>query len=438
MKRILILGLGRATKNLIKFLLSEGAELYAYEEKPMATIDPEINKLMEQGQIKKLVQIDNFDQVITSPGFDEKKEIIIELKNRGLALVDEIEFTYQYVKNNIIAVTGTNGKSTTAALISHILKTAGHNCFLGGNIAPGKPFSAALLEPPYDYYTLEVSTFQLERINKFKPAIAVLTNITADHLDRHTSIDVYRQLKLKIFINQGTTDYAVLNYDDEITRREQHKINSKKLFFSKIDQSTDVFYQTGEIVFHNRSIIADSEIPLPGLHNIENVMAAIGVAKIIDIENPIIRQAVMSFKGLPHRLEFVEKIRGITFINNSMCTNPSAAIASISAIPGSKIVILGGKEKGFNNTDYLDAVINKARASIIMGENKEKIAAYFKSKGYNSFTLVKDMSQAVKEAFKLARIGDTVLLNPGYTSFGDFKDFEERGEVFKNAVRKAR
>ncbi len=434
---MLILGLGRATKNLVKYLLGKEVEIYAYEEKTIEAIDPEIGELIKKNRIKPLTDLEEFDQVITSPGISEEKEIIKKIRQKGLPMIDEIEFTYRYISKNIIAVTGTNGKSTTTALIAHILNTAGKHCFLGGNLAPGKPFSAALLEPSYQYYALEVSTFQLERIETFRPWIAVLTNITADHLNRHKTIEEYTRLKFRIFENQQTDDFAVLNYDDERIRQKLEGIKSKVFFFSSSQPIDGTYYQDGKIISQGSSILTEHEIRLPGLHNIENIMAAISVVKILGLDAKTIRQTVASFTGLPHRLEFVEKINGVVYINNSMCTNPTAAIAALNAISGEKIVILGGQEKDLSSTEYLDSVIKKARVSIIIGENQERLAAYFKSKGYSSYIVAKDIFQAVAQAKKIAQPGETVVLNPGFASFGDFRDFEERGETFKDAVRKA-
>lgn len=440
MKKVLILGLGRATKNVVKFILEKekGVELYAYEEKADADIDQEIRSLMQRNLIRKVTNMDRFDKVITSPGISEETAIVKDIRRMGLSIIDELEFTYQYIREDIIGVTGTNGKSTTTALIGHILKTAGKSCFIGGNLAPGQPFSTALSQPRFEYYCLEVSTFQLERIEEFLPMIGVLLNISADHLDRHRTIDEYARLKFKLFMNQGQDQFAVLNHDDERIRQGAAELRSQAIFFSSQKTIDGICYRGGVIYAFGEPVISDQEIRLPGLHNIENIMAATAVAKILKFSNEVIRKAVTSFNGLPHRLEFVRKVRGVSFVNNSMCTNPAAAIASLRAVSGEIIVILGGKEKGLNSTEYLDLVIKKARGSVLIGENKGHIADYFESKGYKAYAVASDMDEAVKDALQLARPGDTVILNPGFASFGDFKDFEERGEVYKDAVRKAR
>ncbi len=437
MKKILILGLGRATKNIVKFLLDKEIDLYAYEEKPPAMVDPEIRGLLLDKKIKPLAKINNLDLVITSPGFSEDKEIVRNIRKKKIPIIDEIEFTYRSINDKIIAVTGTNGKSTTTALIAHILNAAGEKCFLGGNLAPGKPFSCALLEPKYKYYVLEISSFQLERIDRFTPWIAVLTNITADHLDRHKTIDEYIDLKFRIFKNQQESNFAVLNYDDLITRSRSDAIRAQKVYFSKEDIVDGIYYQDGKIYNRGNFMIDVQDLPLPGMHNVENVMAATSVAHIIGIDDRSIVPALMTFTGLPHRLEIVAKINNITFINNSMCTNPTAAVASFKAVKGEKVVILGGYEKNLESKSYLDLVIAQASGVVIIGANKEDLADYFKKHGFKDYTVVNDMYEAVTRALQIVPPGGTVLLNPGFASFGDFKDFEERGEVFKDAVRKA-
>ncbi len=438
MRRVLVLGLGRATKHVVKYLLQQGVEVYAYEEKSPAAIDPELRQLVDGHKIKPYRQIEGFDEVVTSPGLSETKDIVQRIRQANLPLIDEIEFTYRHVTGTIIAVTGTNGKSTTTALIAHIIRAAGRNCFLGGNLAPGRPFSATLLEPPYEYYAIEISTFQLERVDQFRPHVAVLTNITPDHLDRHKSIDEYAMLKFRIFQNQSPDDFAVINYDDDRIRARVQSIRSQVVWFSTGTKVDGAYYENKTVLFRGTPVIKSAEITLPGMHNVGNILAAVAATSSLGISPETTRAAVSSFPGLPHRLELVAIIDDVKFINNSMCTNPTAAIASLTAVAGPKIVILGGKEKNLDADSYLDAVIKEARRAVLIGPNREKIAEYFRDHGYSAYELVPNLLSAVQAARALARPGDTVLLNPGFASFGDFKDFEERGEVFKNAVRETR
>ena len=438
MRRVLILGLGRATKNVVKYLLQQGIEVYAYEEKLLTEIDPELRQLVDRREIKPCREIEGFDEVITSPGLSEEKDIVRRIRRARVPIIDEIEFTYRHVTGNIIAVTGTNGKSTTTALIAHIIQTSGKNCFLGGNLAPGKPFSSTLLEPRYEYYAIEISTFQLERIAKFRPQVAVITNITADHLDRHKSIDEYATLKFRIFKNQSPDDFAVINYDDARIRGRAQSIRSRVVWFSTESSVDGAYYENSTVFFKGMPVVKACEITLPGMHNVGNVMAAVAATSSLGVAPETARAAVKSFPGLPHRLELVGVIDDVKFINNSMCTNPTAAIASLAAVAGPKVVILGGQEKNLNADLYLDSVMKEARAAILIGPNKEKIAEYFQGHGYSCYKLVPNMREAVQAARSLARPGDTILLNPGFASFGDFKDFEERGEVFKDAVRETR
>lgn len=431
--KVLLLGLGRANLYVARYLIEKNYDIYLYEEN-FDNLSEEAKNLVNEGKIKEYNEL-NYDLVITSPGFPDSKPILQKLRAKGLEIIDETEFTFNNLDNpKVIAVTGTNGKSTTVALISAILSAGGINNFLGGNIAPGMPFSSTLFKKPYDYYIVEMSSFQLMRIKNFHPMIAILTNIAVDHLNWHKDLNEYINAKKRLFINQNPEDYAILNYDDERVRSMAREINSRIVFFGTSCQNGAWF--NGMLHFQTEEIICSDEIPLLGLHNRLNVLATIAVAKILKISNEKIRIGIKNFKPLPHRLEDLGVIDGVRYINNSMSTNEASAIASFRAVPGDKIIIAGGRAKGDRCENYLKILVAEAKAVVILGENASEIASFFEENKYQSYAVAKDMNEAIAHARKFAHAGDIIMLNPGFASFGHFRDFQERGEAFKNGVFK--
>jgi len=430
--KVLLLGLGRANLPVAQYLYKKGEQVFLFDEN-LQKLSGSAKEMISQGQVK-MHSGNGYDLVITSPGFPANRPICKTLEAKGIPIIDEIDFVYRELDDpKIIAVTGTNGKSTTTALVSNILNETKIRNFLGGNIAPGIPFSQALFEDPYIYYVLEVSSFQLLRIERFHAHIAVLTNLSVDHLNWHKNIDEYKAAKLRIFANQEDNDFAVLNYDDDWVRNVARSLESKAVFFG---------YHTEKGVsinskFHYESdeLFSTEKLPLTGEHNLMNIAAAIAVSKIIGISDQDIERGIRTFKSLPHRLEDLGSFRGIRYINNSMCTNATAAVASLQAITGPKIVILGGKHKGDEGRDYFDVLIEDARACVLLGENARFIADYFKKHGFHKYAIAEDMVDAVNKARDFAESGDIIILNPGFASFDYYGNFEERGEAFRRVVQ---
>jgi len=430
--KVLLLGLGRANLPVARYLYKRGEQVFVFDEN-VQRLSECAKEMISQGQVK-MHSGNGYDLVITSPGFPASRPICKTLKAKGIPIIDEIDFVYRELDDpRIIAITGTNGKSTTAALVSSILNESKIRNFLGGNIAPGTPFSQALFDEPYTYYVLEVSSFQLMRIQRFHAHIAVLTNLSIDHLNWHRDMDEYKAAKLRIFTNQEASDFAVLNYDDDWVRSVARSIESKAVFFG-YHTETGVFINS-KFHYNSGELFSTQELPLTGKHNLMNIAAAIAVTKIIEVGDQDIERGVRTFKSLPHRLEYLGSFRGITYINNSMCTNATAAVASLWAIAGPKIVILGGKHKGDEGRGYFDALMGDARACILLGENAQFIADYFQEHGFQKFAIAKDMMDAVNKARDYAESGDTIVLNPGFASFDFFGNFEERGEAFRHAVQ---
>lgn len=429
--KVLLLGLGRANLSVAKYLIERGDNLFLYEDN-IEMISDYARELIKTGNIK-MYQEGDYELVITSPGFPLDKKVIKKLETKDIPIIDEVEFTFGQLKNpKIIAVTGTNGKSTTASLISNVLNVAGVNNFLGGNISPGKPFSQALFQPEFEYYVLEISSFQLMRIKEFHPRIAVITNIAIDHLNWHKDFNEYRLAKFRIFTNQKKYDFAVLNQEDDNVCNFVEDIRAEIVFFG-FDARSGVWLN-GNFCYRQEKLFRVGKPELTGRHNMMNMLAAIAVVKILNVDNKDIEKGLITFKTLPHRLEDIGVICGIRYINNSMCTNEDAAIASFKAVKAAKVVIVGGKQKGDRGENYLDLLTNEAKACVILGENVSYIASYFKSKNFTKFAIAENMNDAIKKARAFAVPGDAILLNPGFASFDHFTNFEERGEAFKNAA----
>lgn len=431
--KILLLGLGRANIAVARYLLTRGVELFLYEEHP-EHLSPEAQILFpNHGIAADLTGRGDYELAISSPGFPDNAPVINALRARRVPVIDEIEFTYRELDHpSVIAVTGTNGKSTTAALISSIITQAGFTNFLGGNLAPGRPFSQALFEPRCDHYVLEVSSFQLTRTDSFHPRIAVLTNIGIDHLNWHRDQAEYLAAKARLFRRQTIDDTAVLNAGDDAIRRLSDGIKARIIWFG--EPGPDNTWANGHIWYRGERLMSADNLPLIGRHNLMNILAAIAAAKSAGAPADAIEKGIRAFPGLPHRLEDLGIIAGVRYINNSMCTNEAAAIHSFQAVPGAKIVIAGGRSKGHAGHSYLDLLVREAKACILLGDNATEIESYFKSRGYTQFAVAHTMAEAVALSRSFAAAGDTIILNPGYASFGLFRDFQDRGEAFKHAV----
>jgi len=434
-KKVTVLGLGRSGLAACKLLLSEGAVVFG-SDKGSPNVDiPGLE--LEIGEHTE--RIFESELLVVSPGISQYHWVIEEAKKRGIKVIGEIELASSLFEGKLIAVTGTNGKTTTCALIKEMLTEAGCKAALGGNISPGIPLSEAVMNADRDTIMVtEVSTFQLETIDMFKPFIGIITNITPDHLDRHKDFEIYVQLKRKLFKNQDGADYTILNYDQEITRATEKVVKSKVYFFSvKQDMENGVFL-SGDDCFYKKEgksqfLFKRTDVRLQGMHNLENILAASLVNLILDYDIQTIRKVVKNFAGVPHRLEFVKEINSIKFVNNSMCTNPVAFRRSIESIKGSFILICGGRNKNLELEKMTDS-IKKARYAIIIGECAPFLADALEKSGYRRFSISKTMEEAVDIAFREASIGDTVLLSPGGSSFDMFKDFAERGNCFKESV----
>lgn len=382
----------------------------------------------------------NADLLVKSPGIPEKNELVKKIRAKGIEVISEVELAYRYKDNSkIVAITGSNGKTTTTSLIYHICKTAGLNCALVGNI--GYSFAKQVAEDPKEVYVIEISSFQLDDIRYFKPDIAVLTNITEDHLDRYEyRFENYIRSKFRIIENQNMNDYFIYCEDDEVTMQFLNNItiHTNPLPFTMKHETNKGAYIKGDQMTikteHERVTMSIYDFAVKGKHNQYNTMAAGIAAATLGIRKEKIREAVTTFSNLEHRMEHVATVRGVEFINDSKATNVNSTWYALESMDKPTVLIMGGTDKGNDYSLLEDLVKEKVKAIVCLGVNNEKIHQAF---GTIVKTIIDTHSagDAVRTAFEIAQKGDTVLLSPACASFDLFKNYEDRGDQFKQAVK---
>jgi len=432
---VLIVGLGATGIGVAKFLSKMGKHITITDKSSEDVLMPFIKALSgiefvgHFGAHSK----DDFIKhplIVVSPGVDSELPYLKEAREKGVKVIGEIELAYTFIKEPIIAVTGTNGKTTTTTLIGEIFKRAYKDVFVGGNI--GNPLINYLLEgKKAQYIVAEISSFQLETIETFKPNMVILLNITEDHLDRYSSYDEYREAKYRIFKNQEEKDYAAINRDLVIRRN----FRANKIYFSTHETlENGAFYKNGNIHVRLKGkefIYKRSISPLVGIHNTENILAALLASHIYGVKKGHIEEVLRSFKGLPHRVEPVREIKGIQFYNDSKATNVDAARRALESMEANVILIAGGRDKGGSYKGII-GLMDRIKALVVIGEAKEKILNELGR--YVDTYIEEDLNGAVKRAWGLAKKGDVVLFSPMCSSFDMFKDYKDRGNTFKKIV----
>lgn len=440
-KRIVILGAGESGTGAAVLAQKKGFETFvsdmsAIKDKYKQMLD-ERNIRWEEGQHSESLIL-NANEVIKSPGIPNNAPIILKLKAQGTPVISEIEFAGRYTHAKMICITGSNGKTTTTSLIYHIFKKAGLNVGLAGNI--GRSLAYQVAECNFDYYVIELSSFQLDNMYKFHANIAVLMNITPDHLDRYNyEMQNYVDAKFRIIQNQTDDDAFVFWNDDPIIQRELHKYGIHGRYFpfaEKKEEGLAAFTEQDKVCF-TRPIafnMEQEELALTGTHNLFNSMAAGISANIAGIHKECIREALKDFKGVEHRLEKVARVRGVDYINDSKATNVNSCWYALQSMKTKTILILGGKDKGNDYNEIASLVKEKCTGLIFMGLHNEKLHAFFDGFGIPTVD-VQSMKDAVNAAYKMARQGETVLLSPCCASFDLFKSYEDRGDQFKECVK---
>jgi UDP-N-acetylmuramoylalanine--D-glutamate ligase len=437
-----VLGLGTSGEAAAKLLRRQGADVVVLDSAESSALIEKARQLKQVGiqtilgKAAERVELspdsavrngNALPLVVLSPGIDPQVELVQNFKRQGATFTGELELAYGFCHKPIVAITGTNGKTTTTQLIETMLNGAGVRTVACGNI--GMPFSEAIsLQAEIDVFTIEISSFQLETISRFRPKVAVWLNFTADHLDRYPSLEEYRSAKLRIFEQQGKNDFAVVNARDSLPSSKAQRIS-----FSAYQKTADLVCHQNVIHFRDDPILHLGETRLSGVHNTENLMAALGVAYAFGIGWEAATVGLRQYRLLPHRCENVGEIDGITFINDSKATNLDALVKALESASRPVILIAGGKDKGFEFDSMLSLVEQQVKHAVLLGEMAERIAKTWSA--YLPCHIVRTLSEAVMTARRHAQPGDTVLFSPGTSSFDMFKNYADRGNQFRQLVK---
>jgi len=438
---VLVVGLGRSGVASALFLKARGARVTVSDSKSQDELRGEIPKLLDAGVTVETGghgerTFRGQDLIVVSPGVPVDVPLLEQARAQGIPVIGEIELAARFLKGRIVAITGSNGKTTTTALTGEVLSMGGWESLVGGNIGTA---AISLVDESTDdsYLVLEVSSFQLETVQSFHPLIAVVLNITPDHLDRHNTFQAYVDAKARIFENQTSEDFAVLNADDPTCVGLAGRTKARKIWFSrKQEVEAGAFLRHNKIVWRDgdeREIMPVSEIKLKGAHNLENVLAAVCAGMLVQTEPSRIRRAVQDFKAVEHRLEYVATVRGVEFYNDSKATNVDATIKALESFPANIHLILGGKDKGSDYTVLKPLLQERARRVYTIGAAAEKIESHLG--GIVEVMRAGTLDAAVKRAAASAQAGDVVLLAPACASFDQFENYEHRGRVFKQTVQ---
>ena len=442
-KKVLVFGSGISGIGAGKLLEQVGASVILYDGKE--TLDKEVLKAQLGDDTKAEIILgelseevmETLDLVVMSPGVPTDLPVVLKMRDMGIPIWGEVELAYTYGKGDVLAITGTNGKTTTTALLGEIMKNYKESVFVVGNI--GNPYTAAALEMREDSVAVaEMSSFQLETIHEFRPKVSAILNITPDHLNRHHTMEAYIKAKEDIAKNQTKEDTCVLNYEDEVTRKIGENVKANVLYFSsqrKLDRG--IYLDDGNIILRQDEEILVcnvNELKLLGTHNYENVMAAVAMAAAYGTPMEVIRRTIKEFAGVEHRIEFVREKDGVAYYNDSKGTNPDAAIKGIQAMNRPTVLIGGGYDKDSEYEEWIQAFDGKVKLLVLVGATKEKIAKAAERVGFVSYVMADSFEEAVEKCIEAAKSGDAVLLSPACASWGMFKNYEERGDKFKELV----
>jgi UDP-N-acetylmuramoylalanine--D-glutamate ligase len=439
-KRVLVVGLGKSGVASALFLASRGAHVTVSDAKQEPRLRKEIEPLLDRGLTVETGKhgertFTSQELIVVSPGVPNNLPALEAARSRAIPIIGEIELTARYLPGKIVAITGSNGKTTTTTLAGEIIASGGRKTLVGGNIGtPAITFVGQATED--SWAVLEISSFQLETIERFRPNIAAVLNITPDHLDRHGSMERYIEAKARIFENQGAEDFAVLNADHESTRRLARGLKPQLLWFSrKQEVERGAYVHKGKIIYRDGDaveILPLAEIPLKGAHNVENVLAAVAMGMAAGIEPAAIRRAVKEFRAVEHRLEYVSTLHGVQYYNDSKATNVDATIKALESFPSNVHLILGGRDKDGDYRELKPLIAARVKRVYTIGEAAGKITSQI---GEAAPVLAAGtLESAVRQAAGQAAAGDIVLLAPACASYDQFTSYEHRGRAFKELV----
>ena len=447
-EKVLVVGTGKSGIAATQLLLRTGKLPVLFDSNAELDKDEILGKLSLSGDEKKQVEIVLGDLteeekkalsgVVLSPGVPTDTEFVNDLRNRGLLISGEIELAFEQEKGAVLAITGTNGKTTTTTLLGEIMKATGKKTFVVGNI--GNPYTLEAEKTDADSVTVaEISSFQLETIHTFRPRVSAILNITPDHLNRHHTMENYVKAKQDITKNQTKEDYCVLNAEDPYTDAFLEQCPATVILFSSQRELADGYFYADECIYKavqgkKQKLMSIHEMRLLGMHNVENVMAAIAMADAYGADMEVILNVVRDFKAVEHRIEYVKTVRGVDYYNDSKGTNPDAAIKGIGAMVKPTYLIGGGYDKQSEYDEWIESFGGKVRKLVLLGQTREKIADCAKKHGFTDYIFVDDLQQAVDYCAEHAKEGEAVLLSPACASWGMFPNYEVRGKMFKDMV----
>ncbi|SMD05920.1 UDP-N-acetylmuramoyl-L-alanine--D-glutamate ligase [Sporomusa malonica] len=444
-KNILVLGAGVSGISVAYILRQLGAHVTLSDAKSADTINKDFSQLKEAGVVLALGNqneelLVGMDYLVMSPGISIYIPLVAAAQGRGITVMSEVEVAYRLSNAPIVAITGTNGKTTTTTLLGEMLKTTGHQVSVGGNI--GAALSEQALETGADGFVVaEISSFQLEGAIKFRPHIAAILNLTPDHLDRHHTMAVYQEMKERVFANQQVNDYLILNYDDVVVREMAKRAPGKVLYFSRRQRlESGIFVESGAIRLKWEGKVIDictvNDIRIKGGHNVENALAACAIAYFAGVDPANMAEVLKVFPGVEHRIEPVAEIAGVAYYNDSKATNPESSIKALEAFPSHIILIAGGRDKNTDLTEFMKLVKERVDHLILLGEAQERFAESAVQHSVRNIHKTASFAEAVTLAHKLAQSPHVVLLSPACASYDMFNNYEERGNIFKDLVRR--
>lgn len=445
-KKVLVVGTGKSGIGAVRLLAAAGAEPILFDSNEQLDVEILKEKLTDVGKVDILLGTvseemqKEIELVVISPGVPVDAPMLEDYRKQSVPIWGEIELAYTFAKGQVVAITGTNGKTTTTTLVGEIMKTCYDSVFVVGNI--GNPYTEEALKIGEDAVTVaEISSFQLETVHRFAPKVSAILNITPDHLDRHHTMECYAKTKEAIAKNQSEEDTCVLNYEDAYTRDFGARCPAKVVYFSSKRKLEEGIYLEGEEIFLAKNgqiqhLMNIHDMNLVGMCNVENVMAAIAMGHAMKIPMELILKTVREFKAVEHRIEFVATKNGVDYYNDSKGTNPDAAIQGIRAMSKPTVLIGGGYDKHSEYDEWIEAFDGKVKAFVLIGQTREKIAACARAHGIENIILADTFEEAFEICVQQACAGDAVLLSPACASWGMFPNYEVRGRMFKELVEK--